>query len=130
MTIFSEEQIIYLAHYFFAAHSFRMIMEPEKYPESLKPVTEIAHQLRTNNTDAYALYQVISDWAEGLADPMLTMIENLLDYFACAEERSNKEYVEMIEDKLTKTDTELADIRRQKEAAIQKAKSWNNQPKP
>jgi len=81
MEILSEHQIAFLANYFFAAHSYRQIMVPEDYHLGLKTADEIAHQLRTNNTDGYALYQVIADWSEGLADPMLNIMENMLDLY-------------------------------------------------
>jgi len=81
MEILNEYQIAFLANYFFAAHSYRQIMVPEDYQQPLKPAEEIAHQLRVNNTDAYALYSVISEWSDGLADPMLNIMENMLDLY-------------------------------------------------
>lgn len=73
---------MFLANYFYAAHHYRQIMVPQDYPEPLKKADEIAHQLRTNNTDGHALYHVITDWSDGLADPMLNIMENMLDLYA------------------------------------------------
>lgn len=87
MPILSEEQILFLAAYFFAAHTYRQIIEPEDYPEPVKSAQEIAHQLRTNNTDGYALYTVVTDWSNGLADPMLNLFENMLDLYATSKKR-------------------------------------------
>jgi len=81
MEILNEHQITFLANYFFCAHSYRQILVPQDYPESLKNVDEIAHQLGTNNTDGYALYCVITEWSDGLADPMLNIMENMLDLY-------------------------------------------------
>lgn len=81
MEILNEHQIVFLANYFFCAHSFRQIMHPEDYEQSIKTAEEIAHQLRVNNTDGYALYCVITEWSDGLADPMLNIMENMLDLY-------------------------------------------------
>lgn len=80
--IFSENQITFLATYFFTAHTYNQIINPEAYPEPVKPILEIAHQIRTNVTDAEALYKVFTDWTNDLNDPMLIMLENLLDLLA------------------------------------------------
>jgi len=85
--ILNEEQIIFLANYFYAAHHYRQILVPQDYPEPLKNADEIAHQLRTNNTDGYALYCVIADWSDGLADPMLNIMENMLDLYVTYKKR-------------------------------------------
>jgi len=85
--ILSEEQIIFLANYFYVAHHYRQILVPQDYPEPLKNVDEIAHQLRINNTDGYALYCVITEWSDGLADPMLNIMENMLDLYVTYKKR-------------------------------------------
>lgn len=79
MTILSENQIIYLSTYFFTAHTYNEIINPGAYPEPIKPIHEIAHQLRVNNTDAEALYHVYADWERNLNDPAICLIGNLLD---------------------------------------------------
>lgn len=82
MQILSENEIMYLATYFHHSHQILHDCEVPGYHPEPKPVQEIAHQLRVNASDVYALYRVVDDWSEGLSDPMLRICLNLLDHYA------------------------------------------------